>query len=340
MTQAINRPTTGAHGESARASAVHAPAQPLSPGADAGDDQASKLRDLVRALDPGREPPRPMPAPSNPRPKATRSRSRERAAPVIAIASGKGGVGKTTTSVNLAIALSSLGDRVTLMDADLGLANADVLCGMMPTRRLEKVVSNGSTATLDQIAVDAPGGFRLVPGSVGVSKMADLPREERDTLVSRLIEIERESDLVMIDTSAGIMPGVTAFMNAADLGLIVVTPEPTSIADAYALIKCVVGTSTKEGRSRAKLALVVNQSSAKEALEVHDRIARVCQRFLSYELPMIGSIRRDKRVMIAVKRRQPFMLWAPRTAAGRDMTALAKRVHAWTTEQGVGAGAR
>ncbi|MEZ6243790.1 MAG: AAA family ATPase [Phycisphaerales bacterium] len=322
MTQAVPRPAAGHEASDGGPLAL----------AGRHEDQASRLRALVRALDPEREAPPSRPrAESRPRSESqTSKRVRKRAAPVIAIASGKGGVGKTSTSVNLAIALASLGKKITLLDADLGLANADVLCGMLPSTRLEHSLVRGSRQSLDQIALAAPGGFRLVPGSVGVARMANLPRSARDALIERLIEIERTSDLVLIDTSAGIHDSVTSMIWASDLCLVVATAEPTSIADAYALIKCVVQPAREKKVDPPRIALIVNQAGPREADEVHVRMANVCRRFLSYDLPMIGSVRKDRRVSAAVKRRRPFMISSPRSGVGRDVARLAKSLSEWS----------
>jgi flagellar biosynthesis protein FlhG len=280
----------------------------------------------------------------------------ERRARLIALASGKGGVGKTNISVNLAIALSAMGKRSTLVDADLGLANADVLCGLMPARRLEHVVgvvgvttgarsaqSAPAATSIRDIAVEAPGGFRLIPGAAGIARMSELTRDERARLLFGIGELERDSDLVLVDAAAGISRDVITFMQVADLGIVVATPEPTAITDAYALIKCVLHEKPLAQRAhhlrpdpaapppRARLALVVNQvADDKEAAAVHARIAGACSRFLGYQLPLLGSVVHDPRVSTAVKRRKPFLLDAPRARASDDIrrlaTALARAV--------------
>jgi flagellar biosynthesis protein FlhG len=209
--------------------------------------------------------------------------------PVIAIASGKGGVGKTTTSVNLSIALARQNRRACLLDADLGLANADVLCGLMPKARLESAIDSEETPSLEDLAIDAPGGFRLIPGSVGIGRVGELDEHERATLLHRLEDLQKDNDVILIDTSAGLGDSVTTFVQAADLGLIVVTPEPTSVADAYALIKVLImgadGTENgQESQPRPKLALIINQAAnEKEANQVYARMAGVCDRFLGYD---------------------------------------------------------
>jgi flagellar biosynthesis protein FlhG len=285
-------------------------------------DQASALRALVNAAGDGR----------------TTSASPVRHAAVVAIASGKGGVGKTSISVNLSIAMSELGCRVTLVDADPGMANADVLCGLSPAKRLEAVVAGTGRAhrTMSQIALEAPGGFRLVPGAVGVARMAELGREDRAAILSGLAELERDSDVVVIDNGAGLGPSVLSFLNAADLSVIVATPEPPSIADAYALIKCLLAQQDADrfadrahrgiapARVPMPMTMLVNQAAdAREAAAVHARVAAVCARFLSYPLPMLGSIAQDPRVALAVRERRPFMIGAPRTPASRDIRAAA-----------------
>jgi len=253
---------------------------------------------------------------------------RTRSCPVVAITSGKGGVGKTGTCVNLAIALRAAGHRVTVLDADLGLANADVLCGINPTTRLEAAVATAGDGaaprSLAQIAVDAPGGFRLVPGSVGVVRMANLPPTERAAILDGLAELERLSDIVLIDTGAGLSDAVTSFVVAADLALVIATPEPTSIADAYAMIKCVAAIRRAAGHPASNLALVVNQAeSPTEAAAVHERIASTCRRFLGLTPALLGVLHHDPAVPAAARSRNPFMLGAPSARISKDVRTLA-----------------
>ena len=292
-----------------------------------GDDQATRLRELVNSLEQSGQTPELDPNDRRFTPPVRRI-------PIVAIASGKGGVGKTTTSVNLSIALAKHNRRAVLLDADIGLANADVLCGLMPKARLESAVDEGFS--LEDLAIDAPGGFRLIPGSVGIGRVGELDDTERRVLLGRLNDLHESNDVVMIDTSAGLGPSVTAFIDAADACLIVVTPEPTSIADAYALIKVLVTQQQEEGKKRVPtLALIVNQAiNEKEANAVHTRISGVCDRFLGYSLPMIGYIRKDKKVVKAIKARSPYMIESPKSSASRDMAELAASLIDWLGIEG------
>jgi flagellar biosynthesis protein FlhG len=292
-----------------------APARPVAAGLD---DQATRLRAIIESQR--------ARGPAEAAPAATVGRR----ARVISVSSGKGGVGKTNLCVNLAIALAGAGKRVTLLDADLGLANADVLCGITPTKRLERFVgvadgaAVGSRSALAELTVEAPGGFRLVPGSAGVARMAELSEHERARLLAGVAELERDADLLIIDTAAGLGHSVLELMQVADLSIVVVTPEPTSIADAYAVIKCAAAQSPGPEGRRARLALVVNQARDRaEAQAVHRRISGVASRFLGFEVPLLGRVALDPRVTLAVRRRTPVLIDAPRAECSRDIRALA-----------------
>ncbi len=281
-------------------------------------DQASRLRALMRGGS-----------------GAARIEPGAGAAPIVAIASGKGGVGKTTCAVNLSIAMARAGLRTTLVDADLGMANADVICGVSPRWRLQHVASGDPDDALTaaermrRITIDAPGGFRLVPGAVGVARLAALTGADRDVLLAGLAGLDRESDIVLVDTGAGLGPAVLAMVGASDLGLIVCTPEPASIADAYALIKTLV---VERRLPAGGLGLVVSQvAGEKAAARVHARVAAVCGRFLDYPLPLLGWVREDERMRTAVRRRRPLLLDAPRSRAAKDIVRLAARVREQTS---------
>ncbi|MBI1190840.1 MAG: P-loop NTPase [Tepidisphaera sp.] len=303
--------------------------------AESKPDQASRLRAMVQSVyGPGvavvtyaerarfaREEKPEIPRASAPPAPPSRS------VPLIAVTSGKGGVGKTSVSVNLAVALSKLGRRISLLDADLGLANADLLCGMNPVNRLDAAIDPSRTdgvasRALSQIAVDAPGGFKLVPGSAGLARMANLSHSQRAALLQGLIDLESFSDAVLVDTGAGLSEQVTAFVAAADLALVVVSPDPTSIADAYAMIKCV-----SRMPSPPKFALVVNMAESEdEGFEVHKRMSATCSRFLGFGVPLFGVVRRDAAAQEAVRARVPVMVGTPRARSSRDIERIAERL--------------
>lgn len=317
------------HSRTAHAAAAEPFAKaPDRPG-DRPGDQAARLRALIRGA----------PGPTNGSPRADAAMHRnpiarpepDRPAPpaaaaprVLTVASGKGGVGKTNLCVNLAVAMARSGVRTVLLDGDLGLANADVLCGINTSSHLGQVL-DGSRALLDA-SVEAPGGFRLVSGAAGVTRLADMSAADRERLVDSIPSLGGRTDLVLIDCGAGIGTGVLSFVRRADVSLVLTTPEPTAIADAYALIKSVVRRTPAAGlaRTRHNAALVVNQvRGPDEALAVHRRINAVTERFLQTTVPLAGWVRRDDAVVTAVRERSPLLVSSPRARASEDVRTLA-----------------
>jgi len=245
-------------------------------------------------------------------------------AQVIAVTSGKGGVGKSNVAVNLAVQLASAGKSVVLLDADLGLANADVLCNIDLPFNLAHVIARKKE--LREVMVKGPGGFKLIGGASGLARMADLSDDDRQRLVSALAELELQADVILIDTGAGISPNVLSFTRAADHVLVVTTPEPTAITDAYAVVKVI----SRDGAVH-RVSLLVNQVRAPaEARIVYDRIAKVARQFLNISVFDAGYIPADDNVAMSVRRRVPFSLAFPRTPASLSVAHLAIRL-----EQGV-----
>ncbi len=248
------------------------------------------------------------------------NRKPRRAGRAIVVTSGKGGVGKTNISVNLAVALSQLGRKVTVMDADLGMANADVLCDLTLRSGLEDVVSGKKK--LDEIAILAPGGFLLLPGAGGVPAIADLPQVQRNRLIDALARLEARNDYLIVDTGAGIGASVMGFVAAVERVLIVTTPEPTAITDAYAMLKTI-----RKRRPSTRARLVVNQvDSLSEGIEVHARIDQASRRFLGIGIGFAGSIPKDSQVPLAVRRRSPLLINSPKSAAAKAIRRLAASI--------------
>ncbi|MEM7229472.1 MAG: MinD/ParA family protein [Planctomycetota bacterium] len=238
----------------------------------------------------------------------------------IAVTSGKGGVGKSNLAVNLAIALAHHGRSVCLLDADLGMANADVLCNLTPSMTLEHVVSG--RCRLSEAAMLAPGGFQLIPGASGVARLADLRPRHRGLLLEQLARVESTSDVLLIDCGAGISPNVLAFAGSAHRTLVVTTPEPTAITDGYGMIK-----SLLTQMPDAKIELVVNQATSdREAQDVYTRMRRVTRAFLDRDIRFAGAIPADDWVGQSVRQRMPFLLYAPDAPATRAVRIMGSRI--------------
>lgn len=242
---------------------------------------------------------------------------------VIAVTSGKGGVGKTNVVANLAVALSQAGKRVLVFDADLGLGNVDVLLGLVPKYTLEHVFTGEKR--LSEIILPGPGGINVLPASSGVQELTALTDREQIILQNELDRIGRSIDLLLIDTGAGISSNVLFFAVAAQEILVVVSPEPTSITDAYALMK-VLSQRHRETRFR----LLVNLArSPQEGVEVYRKICRVADRFLNVSIDYAGAIPCDDYVPMAVRQQRTVVELFPHAPSSRGFHQLAKTVAAW-----------
>ncbi len=239
---------------------------------------------------------------------------------VLSVTSGKGGVGKSNVVSNLAIALSAQGKKVLLIDADLGLGNLDVLLGLSPVYNLNHVL-NGEKS-LAEILIDGPAGIKIIPAGSGIQEFTSLGQHEKLKLLDELDMLEEQFDIMIVDTEAGISENVTYFTVAAQEIIVVVTPEPTSITDVYALIKLL---ATRYSEHHFKV-LVNMAKDSEDALEVFRKLANVAGRFLDISLDYLGCVVKDEKVVEAVKRQKAVTELFPESEAATCFATLAKRV--------------
>lgn len=242
---------------------------------------------------------------------------------VIAITGGKGGVGKSNVSVNLAVSLAEMGRRVVLMDADLGLANLDILLGLTARENLSHVLSG--QCSLRDILVDGPAGVRIVPASSGTKDLVSLGAREHAGLIHAFSDISDDVDVLIIDTAAGISDMVLSFITAAQESLFVVTNEPTSITDAYALIKIL-----NQQHDVYRFNILANMvRSQQEGREIYAKLIKVTDRFLDVAMQFSGCIPFDECLRKAVMRQKPVVEAYPRSKAALAFKTLANKVDNW-----------
>jgi len=241
---------------------------------------------------------------------------------VLAVSSGKGGVGKTNVAVNLGVCLSELGRQVVLLDADLGLANVDVLLGLQPKFNLSHVLSG--ERSLDEILVEGPSGLKIVPASSGIQRMSELTTAEQAAVIRAFGEMNQDIDVLLVDTAAGIAGGVVNFARACQDIILVVCDEPTSLTDAYAFIKLL---NRDYGVHRFQiLSNMVQDFHQGRAL--FGKLCRVTDRYLDVTLDFLGVVPRDEQLRKAVQRQNPVVVAYPQSKAAQAFRALALKMDA------------
>jgi flagellar biosynthesis protein FlhG len=239
---------------------------------------------------------------------------------IIAITSGKGGVGKTNIVANLGYTLGKAGQRVLVFDADLGLGNLDVLLGLTPRYNLSHVIEGSKR--LSQIVVNGPGTLKILPASSGIQEMTKLTQSQRVGLFDELNTMLLDYDIVLIDTAAGISSNVLHFNASANEIMVVVTPEPTSITDAYALMK-ILSVKYQEKHFRLIVNLAKNE---READEVSRQLCLVANRFLDVNIEYFGSVLVDDNVKAGVRKQKAVSEMAPMTQASRNFAELTHKL--------------
>lgn len=247
---------------------------------------------------------------------------------VIAVTGGKGGVGKTTVSINLAAALAARGRRTVLLDGDLGLANVDVLLGLTPQFTMAHVIAG--ERTLEEVMVDAPSGFRIVPGSSGVARLANLTEAETLGLVRAFSGLAEDIDTLIVDTPAGIAPTVLQLAQAAQHVVVVVCDEPASLTDAYGLVK-VLSRNHGVGRFKVLANMVRADGTGKTLFET---LQRVTSRFLDVTLDYCGEIPEDPYLKRSIREQRPAVDAFPSSRASRALKLIAERADSWPVPAG------
>ena len=240
----------------------------------------------------------------------------QKIARTITVTSGKGGVGKTNLVANLAICLSQAGRRVIILDADLGLANIDVVFGIRPKHTLSDVIAGH--LSLDEILLPGPHGIHIIAGGSGLTELAQLEGKAAQNLLSQLRFLEDKADYLLIDTGAGISQNVISFCLAADQIVVVTTPEPTALADAYGIIKII-----SQQRENGYVSVLVNRVDHEdEAQFVLDRLESVARDFLGFAIHRLGFLPNDRNLYLAVRQQTPLMLFSPMSPAAKRIREL------------------
>jgi len=297
------------------------------------EDQAEKLREIMRHKKNNKPEEAGNALPGKAAADNAAARPSE-GARIITVTSGKGGVGKTNLSVNMALAFARLGKKVVVMDADLGLANVNVMLNMIPKYNLYHVIKKQKT--IKEIMVETEYGISIVAGASGFSQIANMGEKERRDFINELDTLSN-ADIIIIDTSAGVSSNVLDFIAAADDAIIITTPEPPAITDAYGIIKII---ATEYDSLNMGLKLVVNRAkTAAEARKVAERMINIAGQFLNLKVDFLGFIFDDPAVPQAVLRQKPFMVVDPKCKASTCIQHLVERMDRNKPKETAGFGA-
>ena len=253
----------------------------------------------------------------------------DNAVKVISVTSGKGGVGKTNVVVNLAYALTQSGKKVLVLDADMGLGNIDVMLGLAPEYNLYHLI-NGEKS-LSEVMTSGPGGMKILPAGSGIQELSELTPNQKLNLLAELDRIDNSIDIVLIDTAAGISGNVMYFNTAAQDIIVVASPEPTSMTDAYALMKIL---HTKYGESRFRLLVNMVRDSG-EGRDVYRKLSAAADKFLNISIDYIGHIMQDKSVRMSVLNQRSVVDLYPGSDAGKCYTSLDRTVCGWPVNKDI-----
>lgn len=238
---------------------------------------------------------------------------------IITVTSGKGGVGKSNFVVNLGIALQQMGKQVLIFDADVGMGNDDVLMGFLPKYNVFDVIFNGKE--IDEVIITGPSGVKLLPGGSGLTKIDELTNKQREGFVKKLESLSG-LDYILMDTGAGINRSVLGFVACCEELVVLTTPEPTSLTDAYSLLKAINHFKIKNSAK-----VVINRSmDEKEAVLTYNKFNNAVSSFLKMKLEYLGSIAEDKRLIQAVRSQQPFIISYPNCDAAQDVNKIARKL--------------